>query len=161
MREVKDTAIWPAFKGFWDGLMSDGKNWILGTIGKIGSWFEKSFFGPIAKAIFSAMALNTLLGAARGFFKDGESSLITELAKSAKWVATSIGGLIPALGNDGLGAVIGTSTSLWDGLQGVLSWAKSISGPLTAVTIAVASLTSSYGGLGGVLDRIKQVFSDA
>lgn len=43
LKDVKDQIIWPAFKGFWDGLMSDGKNYILGFIGKITSWFKESF----------------------------------------------------------------------------------------------------------------------
>lgn len=42
-KSVKDDVIWPAFKGFWDGLMSDGKNLLIGTLGKVGTWFKESF----------------------------------------------------------------------------------------------------------------------
>lgn len=44
--DVKDKIIWPAVKGFWDGLMADGKNYLLGWIGKIQSFFS-SEYGPL------------------------------------------------------------------------------------------------------------------
>lgn len=84
LKNVKDEVIMPAWSGFWDGLMSDGQNYIIGTLGKIGTWFKESFWGPVASTIFGAVSLNIILGAARGFFSNTETSLITELAKSAK-----------------------------------------------------------------------------
>lgn len=41
-KTAKDT-IWEGWKGFWDGFISDGKNYLIGTIGRISTWFEKSF----------------------------------------------------------------------------------------------------------------------
>jgi len=76
-KDVKDRIIWPAFKGFWDGLMADGKNLLLGWVGKIKSWLEVSFFGPIVKAIMTIVAGNVVLGTLRGFFKgDFSKSLL-------------------------------------------------------------------------------------
>ena len=43
-KTVKD-AIWSAWKGFWNGLMSDGKNLIIGTVGKIISLLRKASGG--------------------------------------------------------------------------------------------------------------------
>ena len=97
-KTVKD-AIWDAIAGAWDGLMSEGKNYFIGTIGKITSWFEESFWGPIAKGIFGMAGMNILLGAARGFFQDGGGSILGELGKSAEWFIGSLGGLMPSWGN--------------------------------------------------------------
>jgi hypothetical protein len=102
-KSVKDDVIWPAFKGFWDGLMSDGKNLLIGTLGKVGSWFKESFWGPFAAAAFGAVGTNIMLGAVRGFFNNTEGHLITEIGKSFTWVLGSLGGLIPSFGNKLLG----------------------------------------------------------
>ena len=39
--------------------MSDGKNYLIGTIGKISSWFKDSFFGPLVGAVAST-AMNLI-----------------------------------------------------------------------------------------------------
>lgn len=62
--------------------MSDGKNLILGTLGKVGSWFKDSFWGPFASAALGAVGLNILIGAARGFFSDTGTHILTEIGKS-------------------------------------------------------------------------------
>lgn len=54
LMDVKDKIIWPAVKGFWDGIMADGKNHILGWIGKIKSFFS-SEYGPVAGLAIAAV----------------------------------------------------------------------------------------------------------
>ena len=186
LMDVKDRIIWPAWKGFWDGLMADGKNLLLGWVGKIGTWFEKSFFGPIVKTILGILVGNTVLGAIRGFFTGGDNkSLFGAIVDSMTWVITSIGGLVPGWGKEwgelfggafkfdaeklGLGTAfkeLFTSTipsalsSAGAAFGGFMESVSAIAGPLAIVIAAVLSLTSSYGGLGGVLKRVGKVFSD-
>lgn len=94
-KTVKD-AIWSAYKGFWDGFMSDGKNYLIGTIGKIHSWFKESFFGPIAgfiaKILLGSALLNVVVGGIRGFMTNMNSHFGTEIAKSAFWVIGNVTG---------------------------------------------------------------------
>jgi hypothetical protein len=45
-------------------------------------------------------------------------------------------------------------------IKAFLTAVKGIAGPVTAVITVIASLSSSYGGLGGVLERIGQLISD-
>ena len=100
-KDVKDNIIWPAFKGFWDGLMADGKNLLVGWIGKISSWFKESFFGPIVASILGVLVGNTVLGAIRGFFTGGDNkSLFGAIVDSMTWVITSVGGLVPGWGKE-------------------------------------------------------------
>ena len=94
-KTVKD-AIWSAYKGFWNGFMSDGKNYLIGTIGKIHSWFKESFFGPIAgfiaKILLGSALLNVVVGGIRGFMTNMNSHFGTEIAKSAFWVIGNVTG---------------------------------------------------------------------
>ncbi len=62
--------------------MSDGKNLILGTVGKIKSWFSENFWGPFAAAVLNIVKWNVIIGGLRGFFSNGASHLITEMGKS-------------------------------------------------------------------------------
>lgn len=231
LKNVKDEVIMPAWSGFWDGVMSDGQNLLLGTLGKIGTWFKESFWGPFAAAAFGAAGTNIMLGAARGFFKDGRDSFVREVARSGTYFITSFGGLVPKWGkratnifDETFGATgsttmatqlslkmggfqlgkafektfggIGDSvkhpinsikriwsdlgasfitlkekledislgsvfTSVKTALSGLVNFLSSnaVVG-FAAVTAAVVSLFSAYGGLEGVLQRVGQVFSD-
>lgn len=184
-KSVKDEVIWPAFKGFWNGLMSDGQNFLLGIIGKVKSWFEESFWGPFAAAAFGAVGTNIMLGAIRGFFKDGSNNFLGEMARSVLYVV----GQIPIIGKP-FKKAWKTLTDMMqvkgefkltffesiqvylDSLSGgpliklrafitaiknfVLSWKGA-----SIITGIIIALSSAYGGLGGALDRVKQVFTDA
>ena len=186
LKKVKDEIIMPAWSGFWDGLMSDGKNYIIGTLGKIGTWFKESFWGPFARIALTVVGAKVIkgaweffkkdvwLGTLRGFLfdKTAEGAALTgadAFFKSLKYVIfnrfVDIGNALHSIGHDtivtGLGDTIATSTGLLDMLTGVGEWIGSLAGPIAAVTAVVVSLTSAYGGLGGVIERIKQVFSDA
>lgn len=46
-------------------------------------------------------------------------------------------------------------------ISGFASKLAGFAGPIAAVVAVVTSLTSAYGGLGGVIQRIGKVFSDA
>ena len=92
-KTVKD-AMWEGIAGAWDGLMSEGKNFFVGTIGKIISWFRDSFWGPIAKGVFGMASFNVMLGAIRGFFFDGSNSILGEISRSALYVI----GRLPIIG---------------------------------------------------------------
>jgi hypothetical protein len=97
LKKVKDEIIMPAWSGFWDGLMSDGQNYIIGTLGKIGTWFKESFWGPFAAAAFGAIGTNIMLGALRGFFTGGEKThFFGAIVDSMTWVIGSLGGLVPS-----------------------------------------------------------------
>lgn len=181
--------------------MSEGKNFFVGTIGKIISWFRDSFWGPIAKGIFGMVSLNTFLGGMRGFFKEGNDGILTELVRSFTYLAAQV----PILGKPFIEAFEfltqfqldrkkgGLGFAIKGALDGVFTyadiWKKQFvslmeaaavdgAGKFTAfntalkgmtgigsvgfglIATAIASLTSSYGGLGGVLERIKKMFSD-
>ena len=166
LKGVYNEVLWPAVKGFWDGLMSDGKNYILGWIGKISSWFKTNFFGVLA-ALIAPMVIklgwdifkkDIWLGTMRGFFfgKDAEGAALTgaqSFFQSIKYIFTNR--------LKDLGEIIGTSLGFGDMFKGVASWVGNIAGPFAAITAVVLSLTSAYGGLGGVLERVKKVFTDA
>lgn len=70
--------------------MSDGKNFFVGTIGKIITWFRDSFWGPLAAGIFGAAGTNIMIGAVRGFFKEGNDGIITELVRSFTYLAAQV-----------------------------------------------------------------------
>lgn len=46
-------------------------------------------------------------------------------------------------------------------VAGLGSKLSGLAGPIAIAVAAIASLSSSYGGLGGVLKRVGQVFTDA
>jgi hypothetical protein len=73
--------------------MSDGKNYLIGWLGKIISWFRDSFWGPFASAAFGAVSMNVMIGAIRGFFT-GKDGILGEITRSALYVA----GQIPIIG---------------------------------------------------------------
>lgn len=130
-------------------------------------------------------SFNVMLGAIRGFFTNTNSHFITELGKSATWVLTRVGGLIPDkvveffgtikgvitdnldiiakdIGSDGLFKTLSTTfTTIGDMLGDAGFTFGGVAGTIGLVATAIASLTSAYGGLGGVIERIKKVFSDA
>jgi len=182
-KDLKDQVIWPAFKGFWDGLMSDGKNFLIGEVGKIKSWFSESFLGPIVAGILGAagtfLTWNWIAGAARGFFKDGES-LVPAFTNSLKWMVGRFGEIVEGMapnfagilqpiaqffGKD-LSGYFSTAAAelgengLGSALMGVGDILSKMAGPIALVTAAIISLTESYGGLGGVLERVGKIFTD-
>lgn len=95
--DVKDNVIWPAVKGFFDGVMGDGKNTLLGWIGKIRSFFSTDY-GPAigaAMAMFVAPAL-AILGSA---YKPAMIGWFTEAAQNArKEHTTFLGSVFSSLG---------------------------------------------------------------
>ena len=201
-KDLKDQVIWPAFKGFWDGLMSDGKNFLIGQIGKIKSWFKESFFGPIVAGIstilfnliktyfnfklFSAAfkGLN-LKGVLTSVFGEmGMETIFQDFSLSwstgFKTLTNHVGSLFTDFGlkvqeffqafQIGLTGIEDGAAVNWESLlmgsgNGMAeAWGATI-GSLTSViaplALAIGTLTASYGGLQGAMERICQVFSDA
>lgn len=148
-KTVKD-AIWQAYKGFWDGLMSQGKNYLIGTIGKISSWFKESFFGPIAGAIVKILVgsaiLNVVVGGLRGFFSNTNSHFLSEMAKSALWVLgqiTGFGGYFAGIFKE----VFGATGSVAEGVKTAL---------FNFFDMIKTQISFSGGGVFGVLKTVVE-----
>lgn len=161
LQKVKDEVIWPAFKGFWDGLMADGKNYLIGWIGKISSWLEKSFLGPIvAKLLTGGFLLAVFTNGISAFLKGAWKGLLGLLGKifDGATLSTFFGDLFVNIGEFGLGegiltSIAGVSTKLGAILE-------VLEGAFWPIAIVVTSLLSSFGGLGGLLERIGKIFKD-
>ena len=95
--DVKDNVIWPAVKGFFDGIMSDGQNSLLGWLGKIRSFFSTEY-GPaigLAMALFIGPALKILSAA----YTPAMIGWFTEAAQNARANHTTfLGSVFSSLG---------------------------------------------------------------
>lgn len=166
--------------------MSDGKNFILGSIGKVGSFFSTEY-GPTigaAIALFVGPALSILTKAYQpaliGWFTEAaqnaranHTTFLGSVFSSLKFSVGKFGQQIKGLWTPikefftvTLPAVFGSggSYTLGEGITAFLTdMGKALSAvnPIVWVAIAaVTSLSSAYGGIGGVLKRIGQIFSD-
>lgn len=95
--DVKNNVIWPAVKGFFDGIMSDGQNNLLGWLGKIRTFFSTDY-GPAigaAIALFVAPALKILSAA----YTPAMIGWFTEAAQNARAEHTTfLGSVFSSLG---------------------------------------------------------------
>jgi hypothetical protein len=173
-------AIWQAFKGFWNGLMSDGKNFLVGWIGKIKGFFSADW-GPLVGVAIGAALTATLgllsktiqpilfgwfngLGAyarksktpfVQALFNFVKPIEETKKSLEAVGLEASFKNVFYSLTNTvkPLGKVVGVLEKLG---KAIFSF-KGI-GVITAVVIA---LSSAYGGLGGAIKRVGEMFGQA
>jgi len=95
-KDVKDNIIWPALKGFWDGLMDDGKNALISSIGKIITWFKVTFLGQIISGIAGFLANAAMFAGITGLFKDGlGTSIASGLAGALNFAVKHLNKIFP------------------------------------------------------------------
>lgn len=173
-------AIWQAFKGFWDGLMSDGKNYLVGRIAKIKGFFSADW-GPLVGVAIGA-ALTATLGLLSktiqpilfGWFnglgayaRKSKTPFVQALFNFVKPIedtkkAMEEVGLEKTFTNF-FAVLVDGSDKLKTIVYPIEKAAKAIFsfkgvGVITAVVIA---LSSAYGGLGGAIKRVGEMFSQA
>ena len=145
--------------------MADGKNFLIGQVFKIKSWLEKSFLGPVVAKLFAG-------GFLLAVFTNGISAILKGVGGWLKGVGVAI--LQPLLNGSFITAfkdffqytlpeIFSSGGSyLFKGIGAFIGDINSaLGGALLPITVIVTSLLSSFGGFGGLMERIGKIFKDA
>lgn len=154
--------------------MSDGKNLILGSIGKIKSFFSGEFGPVVGGAIGASLGviagivgkligptITGLFAQTQVILDDEGNILFSSLPRIFQPIADFFKITLPDMFSGTTGVLEGLQYLFADLGTAVTGFGETLAGlaaPVAAVIALVASLCSSYGGLQGVMQKVSSVF---